>query len=65
MMTNPFVVQPLDRYQDLDRCQTTMNSIIDTVLKIGLIGRLISRLILFNDSPLNITLIALIMPLGD
>ena len=32
-----------------------------TVLKIGLIG----RLILFGDSPLNITLIALIMRLGD
>ena len=32
-----------------------------TVLKIGLIG----RLILFGDSPLNITLIALIMRSGD
>jgi len=32
-----------------------------TVLKIGLIG----RLILFGDSPLDITLIALIMRLGD
>jgi len=34
---------------------------ITTVLKIELIG----RLILFGDSPLNITLIALIMRSGD
>jgi len=35
------------------------------VLKIGLIGRLIVRLILFSGSPLNITLIALIMRSSD
>jgi len=40
-------------------------SLSTTVLKIGLIGRLIGRLILFGGSPLNITLIALIMRSGD
>ena len=40
---------------------TTERSLKITVLKIGLIGRLIGRLILFGGSPLNITLIALIM----
>jgi len=36
-----------------------------TVLKIGLIGRLTGRLILFSGSPLNITLIVLIMRSSD
>ena len=47
-------------YRDKIWCDVvTMD--VGTVLKIGLIG----RLILFGDNPLNITLIALIMRSGD
>ena len=67
MQKNTNGIRWMDYIQNKEAFGETMAAIAasNIVLKIGLIGRLIGRLILLGGSPLNITLIALIMRSGD